>query len=298
MRTIKSICLLLCVIVFASCGGAKQKEVKTLEKNIGLQMYSLRDDINKEDVGIDAMIKVVGEMGYKYVETAGYWDGLIYGMDPATFKQKCADAGFYALSCHVNLGLGKDPMNPDWENIWAWWDKCIATHKAAGMSYVVVPSMSTPETLEGLKAYCDYFNAIGERCNAAGMKFGYHNHAFEFEKVYDDGTVMYDFMVKNTDPKKVFFQLDVYWSEKGKRPAAELFATYPGRFEVLHIKDEAELGESGFMNFSDIFNNIEKSGAKYLIVEVERYNLAPVESVRKSLEFLNNADFVKADYSK
>ena len=297
MKTFQTICLVLSVVLLASC-NPKQKEVKILEKNIGLQMYSLRDDINNDEVGIDEIIKVIGDMGYKYVETASYWDGMIYGMDPLTFKQKCADAGFYALSCHVNRDLGSDPLNPDWDAIWAWWDKCIATHKAAGMSYVVVPSMPTPNTLEGLKAYCDYYNAIGEKCNAAGMKFGYHNHAFEFEKVYDDGTVMYDYMVQNTDPAKVFFQLDVYWSEKGKRTASELFETYPKRFEVLHIKDEAELGESGFMNFPDIFNNVEKSGAKYLIVEVERYNLAPVQSVRKSLEFLNNADYVKENYAK
>lgn len=292
MKRINLIYLLFCVILFTSCGE------KQIEKNIGLQMYSLRDAINNDSIGIDAVIKAIGVMDYKYVETANYWDGLIYGMDPVTFKQKCEAAGFYPLACHTGRDLGSDPLNPNWETIWAWWDKCIATHKTAGMKYIVTPSMPIPGTIEELQAYCDYYNAIGEKCLAAGMKFGFHNHAAEFEKVYDDGTVMYDYMVKNTDPKKVFFELDVYWCEKGGRTASNLFASYPNRFDVLHIKDEAELGESGFIDFKGIFDNIDKSGAKYLIVEVERYNMPPMESVERSLEYLKKADFVKEDYSK
>jgi len=280
MKTFRTVCLLLCVLLFASCGENQ------LEKNIGLQMYSLRDAVNDESVGVDEVIKAIGVMGYKYVETASYRDGLIYEMDPLTFKKKCEDAGLIALACHTGRDLGRDPLNPNWESIWAWWDKCIETHKAAGMKYIVTPSMPQPETLEGLKAYCDYYNAIGAKCAAAGMKFGYHNHAFEFEKVYDDGTVMYDYMVQNTDPKNVFFELDVFWSERGKRTASGLFAKYPNRFEVLHIKDEKELGESGYMNFEDIFANVKQSGAKYLIVEVERYNMPPMQSVKKSLDYL------------
>jgi sugar phosphate isomerase/epimerase len=292
MKTLKVICLFLVVTLSISCKTEK-KPVESLEKNIGLQLYSLRDDIGKDSENIDAVIQQVGEMGYKYVETASYWDGLIYGLSPEEFKAKIEAAGLFAVSCHVR----KD-MEADMEAVWAWWDKCIATHKAAGMNYIVTPSMPTPETVEGLKAICDYYNQIGEKCAAAGLKFGYHNHAYEFEKVYDDGTVMYDYMVQNTDPEKVFFELDVYWCQKGGRLASDLFETYKGRFTALHIKDEAELGESGYLNFENLFNNIDKSGAKYLIVEVERYNLAPAESVKQSLDYLNKAAFVKNDYSK
>lgn len=300
MKTIKSICLLLTLVLLASCGDTqKEKEVvKAVQKNIGLQMYSLRGPIGDEAIGVDQMIKAIGEMGYKYVETASYWEGTIYGMAPEDFKAKCDAAGFFPVSCHVGKDLGSEPLNPNWDEIWAWWDQCIATHKAAGLKYLVTPSMPTPETLEGLKAYCDYYNAIGERCLEHGLKFGYHNHAFEFEKVYEDGTVMYDYMVKNTDPAKVFFELDVYWSNMGRRAPVELFEQYPNRFEILHVKDRKELGESGFVGFDAIFNNIEKAGTKYLIVEVENYNMQPVESVKKSLEYLNNAAFVKEDYSK
>jgi sugar phosphate isomerase/epimerase len=272
------------------------KTVKTQEKNIGLQLYSLRDAINNPAIGIDSVIKAVGRMGYKYVETANYSDGKIYGMSPEAFKAKLKAAGMFALSCHV----GKS-MEANMDQVWAWWDKCIATHKAAGMKYIVVPSMPHPENIEQLQAYCDYFNQIGAKCKAAGLKFGYHNHSSEFTTILSttssDNITWYDYMVQHTDPAKVFFELDVYWSQKGDRLATGLFKQYPGRFDLLHIKDEKELGASGYMNFEDLFNHIDRA-TKYLVVEVEQYNLPPFESVKASLDYLNNASFVKKNYSK
>jgi sugar phosphate isomerase/epimerase len=272
--------------------------VKTPEKNIGLQLYSLRDAINNQAIGIDSVIKAVGQMGYKHVETANYSDGKIYGMSPEEFKAKLDAAGLFALSCHVS----KD-METEMVPVWAWWDKCIATHKAAGMKYIVVPSMPKPKDIKQLQDYCDYFNQIGEKCNAAGLKFGYHNHSGEFETLFSQGNspsesiTWYDYMVQHTDPSKVFFELDVYWSQKGGRLATELFKQYSGRFYLLHIKDEKELGASGYMNFEDLFNNIDPA-TKYLVVEVEQYDLPTFESVKASLDYLDNAAFVKKDYSK
>ena len=295
MRTIHSI-LLLCVasLIFVVQAKESQLVVETPGKNIGLQLYSLRDAINDSTIGIDSVIKAVGQMGYKYVETANYSEGKIYDMSPEAFKAKIEDAGMSALSCHVR----KD-MEPDMDAVWAWWDQCIDVHKATGMQFIVMPSMPTPKSIEQLQAFCDYFNQIGEKCNAAGLKFGYHNHDGEFKLMFPvgetDSISWYDYMVQNTDPAKVFFQLDVFWCQRGGRPAVELFKQYPGRFDVLHIKDEKELGVSGYMNFEDIFNNLDSS-TKYLIVEVERYNFFP--SIKVSLDFLNNALFVKDDYSK
>ena len=300
MKTIQSFLLLLGVVLMVSCGASSDKKtVEEAGKNIGLQLYSLRGPIQDENVGILAVLAEVGAMGYKYIETANYFDGTIYGMSPEEFKAELEAVGLYALSAHTSRGLAENPAETNWDDTWAWWEKNIATHKAAGMKYVVIPSMVTPKTLEDLQIYCDYYNEIGRRCQAVGMKFGYHNHAFEFEKIYEEADIsMFDYMIQNTDPELVFFQLDVYWAEKGNRPASELFVTYPERFEVLHIKDEAALGDSGNMDFQDVFRNIHHAGTKYLIVEVERYdNISPIEAVKKSLDFLNLARFVRADYS-
>ena len=126
-----------------------------------------------------------------------------------------------------------------------WWDECIAAHKAAGMKYIVAPWMSVPKTLKDLKTYCKYYNEIGKRCKAAGLSFGYHNHAHEFQKV--EGKVMYDYMLENTDPDLVFFEMDVYWTVRGQKAPVDYFKKYPKRFRLLHIKDEKELGDSGWL---------------------------------------------------
>jgi sugar phosphate isomerase/epimerase len=87
------------------------------------------------------------------------------------------------------------------------------------------------------------------------------------------------------------FQLDLYWINKGGKSAIDYFEKYPGRFMLWHIKDEMELGESGEMDFTTIFEAKEKSGMKYGIVEVEEYNFDPLVSVEKSLEYLKTTNF-------
>lgn len=148
-------------------------------------------------------------------------------------------------------------------------------------------------SLEGLKKTCEYFNAVGEKCNKAGVRFGYHNHYSEFKNIPGTDQIIYDYMVKNTDPKKVTFEMDVYWIYKGGQQAVDYFNKYPGRFELLHIKDAKELGASGEMDFKPIFENAKKAGAKLFIVENEQYNFPPLESVQKCLDFLNKAAYVK-----
>lgn len=295
MKITKLILALFVLTNIAACQQATSEQQKKTDKYIGLQLYSLRDDIK---VDFDLTVTDVAAMGYKFVETAGYDDGKFYGLTPEDFKSKIEAAGMTALSSHTNRWLPIDEMNTiNWDEMWQWWDTCIDAHKAAGMTYVIVPSMPREFTkLEVLKAYCDYYNQIGERCKAKGLKFGYHNHSFEFVKIEDQ--LMYDFMIENTDPDLVFFQMDVYWVVRGGCSPVEYFEKYPGRFEILHIKDNKELGQSGMVGFDAIFNNIDKAGAKYLVVEVERYNMTPKESVKKSLDYLLEAPFVKADYSK
>jgi sugar phosphate isomerase/epimerase len=234
-------------------------------------------------------IEKVGAMGYQFVEAAGYGDGKFYGMEPADFKALC-DANklnFFASHCGQAV-----PDSAGWATSMAWWDTCIAAHKTAGVKYIVQPFMDKVgyESIAGIQRYCDYFNAVGEKCNAAGIRFGYHNHDGEFKEV--EGQIIYDYMLKNTDPAKVMFEMDLFWITKGGKNPVDYFNAYPGRFELWHVKDQAEVG-AGPMDFKPIFENAEKSGMKKIVVEVEEYNFTPIESVQKSLEFLQNAEFVK-----
>lgn len=283
------------LFVLPACNQKQPKEAQKEKKEIYLQLYSVRDDIKADYEGT---IAKVAEIGYTGVELAGYADGLFYGLTPAEFKKSIEDVGMEVLSSHIARPLADNPAETNWDEAWTWWDTAIQAHKEAGMKYIVFPWMKTPATLAELQAYCDYYNQIGEKCNAAGLRFGYHNHNFEFQEI--EGELMYDYMLNHTDPAKVFFQMDVYWLGEGGKNPVDYFNSYPGRFELLHIKDELELGRSGKVDFENIYNNAETSGAKYMIVEVERYTegLTPLESIKESYDFLNDAPYVKVSYSK
>lgn len=256
--------------------------LQAAKKDVFLQLYSLRTDIAKDFYNT---LDKVAKMGYTGVEAANYANGKFYGLTPEQFKQEIENRKLTVLSSHVGKGLNDDVSTTNWDEVWKWWDEAILAHKNAGMKYVVTPWMPKVKRLSDLKVYCEYYNKIGEKCNAAGLRFGYHNHSFEFEKVENE--IMYDYMLKNTDPQKVFFQMDVYWVVRGGQSPVDYFNKYPGRFELLHLKDHRELGQSGMVGFDAIFNNVSKAGTKHFVVEVENYTVEPFKSVEESINYLN-----------
>ena len=269
------------LLTFVSC----EKHIP--KKEIGLQLYSLRDSIFKD---VPGTLSKVGKMGYTFVEAASYRDGKFYGMDPVEFRNLCEKNGLKFLGSHTGRDL---PDSANYAETMAWWDQCIDAHAAAGVKWIVQPFMGNVgyESLAGLKKYCDYFNLVGEKCKAKGIMFGYHNHDKEFSTKIDSITV-YDFMLQNTDPVKVMFQIDLYWCVIGGKNPVDYFKNYPGRFYLWHIMDEKEIGINGKVDFAAIWPHLAESGMKYGIVEVERYNYEPFESCRMSLDYLNNASFV------
>lgn len=258
------------------------------KKKVGLQLYSLRDAM-KEDV--KGTLKKVAEMGYSTVETAGYNDGLVYGMAPKEFKKIVEDSGLKVTSAHVVQAFTKEKEG----EIMEWWKKASGAHAELGVKYLVQAFMPVNEqtTIDEIKLYCDYYNNVGYVTAAAGgIGFGYHNHSFEFRAI--NGKLIYDFMLENTSPNHVFFEMDVYWITEGGQSAAEYIKKYDGRFPVLHIKDEKELGVSGKMDFKPIFEAAYSKGLKEYYVEVEQYtNNDPFASVKQSFDYLAKAEYVK-----
>ena len=287
--------VLLAMVAIPSCGP---KEAAPVKKDMCVQMYSARSILNHDNYA--DILKEISAMGYTAVEAASYdgENGLIYGDTPEVFKEKVEAAGMKALSAHVSRGLSREELdNHDLTAALEWWDKCIDVHKRAGMEYLVTPAIGGQRDLKDLQVYCDYLNEVGRRCKEAGLKYGYHNHAYEFEKVEDE--VMYDYMLQHTDPELVFYQMDVYWTVIGKASPVAYFKKYPGRFRMLHIKDEWEVGQSGMVGFDAIFKNAELAGLENFVVEIERYNYDDIrQSFVESADYLLNAPFVKATYVK
>jgi sugar phosphate isomerase/epimerase len=163
------------------------------------------------------------------------------------------------------------------------------------MKYMIMPSAplgGENATLDNIKRYGEYFNEIGRTTAAKGIKFGYHNHDFEFTNKIDEVPI-YDLLIENTSSDHVLFQNDVYWTKVGGYDPVEYLKKYPTRIQVLHIKDEKEIGASGQIDFKAIFDQAYANGIKDWYVEVERYIGTPQEDVKKSYDFLYNAEYVK-----
>ena len=291
------LCILSCTIVTACAPAAQQQQQP--KKEMAFQMYSVRDLIGDPDKFAQNqadVLKRLAEMGYTAVEAACYDNGKLYGMEPEEFKAAIEAAGLKVLSSHTTRNLSDEEIqNRDFTEALKWWDQCIDAHKRAGCSYIVIPWCNVRPTLEALKVICEFYSEVGSRVNAAGMKLGYHNHSHEYQKVEDK--VMLEYMLENTDPAKLFFEMDVYWTVRGQVAPVEMFKKYPGRFTLLHIKDDSEIGQSGMVGFDAIFNNAETAGLKGWIVELEHASTPDIMAgMKMSADYLLNAAFVKESY--
>ena len=295
MKNLFSIALLALVALSMSLNAEAKK------KEIAFQMYSVREligDPGKYAQNHEKTLKDLANMGYTAIEAANYGDGKLYGVTPEQFKADIEAAGMKVLSSHVGHNLSDEELKSgNFDGALKWWAVCIDAHKRAGMKYIVNPGVNYPKTLAEADVICKYLNKVGEMVNAAGMKFGYHNHSHEFGKV--DGKVWYDYMLEHTDADKVFFEMDVYWAVRGQVSPVEYFKKYPGRFTLLHIKDHREFGESGMVGFDAIFNNADKAGLKGWIVELEGSNRPSImDGMKVCADYIKAAKFVKPSYDK
>jgi sugar phosphate isomerase/epimerase len=288
--------IILSIIIAPFFGLASAKP----KKEIAVQLYSVRTligDVNKYASNHERVLKALADMGYTYVEAAGYDNGKLYGRTPAEFKNDVESAGLKILSSHCGRGLSENELaTGDFSESMAWWKQCIQAHKAAGMKYIVDPWMGPQKTLKDLDTYCRYLNAIGKLCKENGISFGYHNHSYEFQKV--EGQVMYDYILKHTDPQYVFFQMDLYWAVMGQAAPVDYFKQYAGRFRMFHVKDRMEVGQSGMVGFDAIYNNASTAGLEYSVVELEDSNMEILDGLKVSIDYLLHAPFVKSSYKK
>ncbi len=276
---------------FAYISYRMAEEITAPSKEMAVQLYSARQLIGSPELFAKNHEYVLGrlaQMGYTGAEAASYSDGLFSGMEPEDFKAALNKAGLELVSSHTTRVLSSDELSSgNYEAAMKWWDQCIKAHKKAGIPRLVMSYSPKLDTEAELKVMAEYLNAIGSRCNAAGIRFGYHNHAHEFAKV--GNTTMMDYFIANTDPAKVFIEMDVYWAVVGGAAPVEYMRKYPGRFELLHIKDKKEIGQSGMVGFDAIFRNFDKAGTKGFIVEMEEASTQNIlKGLRESALYLRN----------
>ncbi|MCC4212565.1 sugar phosphate isomerase/epimerase family protein [Leeuwenhoekiella parthenopeia] len=294
---------ILTAFLFVSCGEKKKDQqddtaiaadsLETADAQFGgLALYTVRDAMGEDP---KKTLKTVAEDGYLNIEAAGYNEGLFYGMSPADFAAYLTDVNLKPISTHQG--------SVTLENA----DQMIADVKAAGFTYFVVPvppmGMFTfdPETqtmgMSGtVKELTSILNTLGEKCEAAGLQLLYHNHDFEY-KPNADGIVPIEYMLENTDPKYVNFQMDLFWVTKAGADPVAYFEKYPGRFKLWHVKDMdaegrfAPVGE-GSIDFARILAEKEESGMQYYFVEQDMtFNHSPLEAIKISHKALEEIGF-------
>ena len=261
---------------------------------LGIQLYSVRDDMGKDSL---ATLKAISNIGYKYVEHANYIDRKFYKYAPADFRKVLDDNGLNMASGHTVMGKQHwDMAKNDFTDAWK---HTVEDAAIAGQKFVISPWLdgSMRTNIDEFKRYMDVFNKSGELCKKSGMKFGYHNHDFEFTTVLD-GKKLYDLILANTDPALVAQQLDIGNLYNGGAIAADIVKQYPGRFELMHVKDEIKtttgtekyestiLGE-GIVNTKSVIESGRGGGTRYFIVEQESYQgKSPLDCAREDFKIM------------
>jgi len=275
----------------------------TKKKHItGLQLYSVRDDMKKDPL---ATLQAVAQMGYKYVEHANYVNRKFYGYSAPEFRKILDGLGLKMPSGHtVMRSQHWNAATNDFTDEWKYTVDDAAT---LGQQYVISPWMDEKlrNNRDEVLRFLELFNRSGELCKKSGMKFGYHNHDFEFSTKMGDET-LYDVILKNTDPKLVIHQLDIgnMYGVGGR--AADVIRRYPGRFQSMHVKDEikAGKGEMGDGYESTVLGNgvigtreivdlaKEMGGTQHFIVEQESYQgQTPLDAAKNDLIMMKNWGF-------
>ncbi len=267
------------------------------EHILGIQLYTVRDDMEKDPAGTIEKLK---DMGYTHVEHAGYDNRMFYGYSVEDTKAFLDDTGIAMLSGHSFLGAKQwDKSKNDFTDAWKY---TIEDAAAVGMKYVISPGLdeSLCTNMDDFKWYMDLFNKTGELCKKSGITFAYHNESYEFNHKLDN-TVLYDLVLTLTDQKIVAQQIDIgNMYEPGGRPMYYL-KRYPGRFTLMHVKDEikktpggqndsvyesAVLG-TGVVNVKEVVDFAMNSGTTDFIIEQESYQgKTPLDCAAEDLKIM------------
>ena len=254
------------------------------EKPVGLQLYTLRDQLEKDVAGT---IQQVAKIGYRDVEIYS-----LYGKSPAEFKKILSDNGITASSGHYLL-----------KDVKSGWEKHVDEAKTLDLKYMVNAILQPEErkSFDDFKRLVEVFTKAAETTQKGGIQFCYHNHNFEFKKY--GNTTAYDYLLNTLDPKLVKFEMDCFWVTHGGHDPVAYFNKYPGRFPLLHIKDkkdhpapthelDAKMGlfapvGQGTINWKRIFAAAPKGGMQHYYVEQDYCEKPPLEAIKISYDYLS-----------
>lgn len=257
----------------AHAAGGRRPAGRVPRGAISIQLYTLRDLLSQD---VEGTLRRLAAIGYRKVEPAG-----THGRTAAQFRRILDRHGLHATSGHISPAEDMAPVFED----------CAAL----GHRFAVVPWASF-DTADEWKKLADDLNAAGRLARRYGLRFGYHNHAHEFQRL-PTGEVPYDIITSRTDPGYVHLELDLYWAVAGGRDPVELIRAHRHRVLQFHVKDRAADGSfadlgTGTIDFPRIFSHSREAGVVEYIVEHDQPT-APLTTAEVGYRYLRTVRFPK-----
>src|SRR5947209_4159708 len=261
--------------------GCNSSKLSSINKNFGIQLWTLRDDLPKDPKGV---LTQLSSFGYKQIESFEGPQGIFWGMTNKDFKSLMDKLNMKIISSHCDI-------NKDF-------DRKAAEAAEIGMDYLICPYLGPQKKMDDFKRFADTFNQRGETCKKNGIHFAYHNHDYGFIPL--EGQLPQDVLMQNTNKDLVDFQMDIYWVVTAGQDPIAWFNKYPDRFRLCHIKDRkknaapserdvsVDLG-TGSIDFPKILKAGADKGLSYYIVEQEAYEgTTPLAAAKADADYLKN----------
>ena len=253
-------------------------------KQLGIQLYTLRDIINGKE---KETIRSLASFGYTQLESYEGPKGIYWGMSPLAFKSFIEDLGLKMISTHCEVFVD--------------FEKKVEDAASVGLKYIICPWVGPQKSIDDFKKIAAQFNEMGAICKQHGIRFAYHNHDYSFKSM--NGIYPQDVLMQETDASLVDFEMDMYWVVTAGEDPMVWLKKYPNRFHLAHIKDRSrtpinqgqhesvDLG-TGSINFPALLKNVKQLGLEYLFMEQEHYpNGSPLSAAEVGAAYLKKIKF-------
>jgi len=257
---------------------------KGKSRPFGIQLYTLRNELPGK---ARELLQQLAKQGYSYIESYEGPEGIYWNHSPKAFKEYLDNLGLKMVSTHCDVSKN--------------FERKAADAASIGLQYLICPWVGPQPSIDAYKKIAQQFNEMAAVCKKNGIRFAYHNHDYSFKPL--DGEIPQTVLMDETDPKTVFFEMDIYWVVAAGADPGEWFERHPNRFRLAHIKDRskkpvADEGKnsvvvgSGTIEMESILMTGRAKGLKELIVEQEaNYGAGPIEAARASLTYLKGLKY-------
>jgi sugar phosphate isomerase/epimerase len=236
---------------------------------LSVQCYTLRAEFAKDVWKTFASLR---EMGFLFVELAG-----TYELEPKELRKGLDALDLKISGSHVGLDALEEKL-----------EQTIEDNYTLDNRYIILPWVDKEAYGAGWDVFAHRLDAIGERVREAGLRFAYHNHAFEFEE--QNGRPGLDLLYEGSSPEHVQAQLDVAWVQHGGQDPADYIRRYADRCPLVHLKDITAEGKDvipggGTVDWVQVLAACREADVEFGAIEMDNPPDDPWEDVKACVDF-------------